>query len=33
MHSGLGMTWNPAQITRPWCKLSIGGCLVPAPAP
>lgn len=31
MHSGLGMTWNPGQITRPWCKLSVGGCLVPVP--
>ena len=31
MHSGLGMTWNPAQITRPWSKLSIGGRLVRVP--
>jgi polyisoprenoid-binding protein YceI len=28
MHSGLGMTWNPTQITRPWSKLIVGGRLV-----
>lgn len=32
MHSGLGMTWNPVGITRPWCKLSVGGRLVQVPA-
>ena len=31
MHSGLGMTWNPAQITRPWSRLSVGGRLVRVP--
>jgi len=31
MHSGLGITWNPAQITRPWCRLSVSGRLVSAP--
>ncbi|MGZ4169118.1 MAG: YceI family protein [Solirubrobacteraceae bacterium] len=31
MHSGLGITWNPAQITRPWSKLVVGGRLVQAP--
>ena len=31
MHSGLGMRWNPAQITRPWSKLSVGGRLVRVP--
>lgn len=31
MHSGLGMTWNPAQITRPWSKLGVGGRLVRVP--
>jgi polyisoprenoid-binding protein YceI len=32
MHSGLGITWNPAGITRPWSKLAVGGRLVPVPA-
>jgi polyisoprenoid-binding protein YceI len=32
MHSGLGMTWNPTQITRPWSKLIVGGRLVHVPA-
>ncbi len=32
MHSGLGMTWNRGQITRPWCKLSVRGRLVRVPA-
>jgi polyisoprenoid-binding protein YceI len=32
MHSGLGMTWNPAQITRPWSKLLVGGRLVHVPS-
>jgi polyisoprenoid-binding protein YceI len=32
MHSGLGMTWNPTQITRPWSKLVVGGRLVHVPA-
>ncbi len=32
MHSGLGMTWNPTQITRPWSKLTVGGRLVQVPA-
>ena len=31
MHSGLGMTWNPAQITRPWSRLTVGGRLVQVP--
>jgi polyisoprenoid-binding protein YceI len=31
MHSGLGMSWNPAQITRPWSKLSVAGRLVRVP--
>lgn len=31
MHSGLGITWNPAQITRPWSRLSVGGRLVRVP--
>jgi hypothetical protein len=31
MHSGLGMTWNPAQITRPWSRLRVGGRLVRVP--
>ena len=31
MHSGLGITWNPAQITRPWSKLTVGGRLVQVP--
>ena len=31
MHSGLGITWNPSQITRPWCKLSVAGRLVQVP--
>lgn len=31
MHSGLGMTWNPTQITRPWSKLTVGGRLVQVP--
>jgi len=31
MHSGLGITWNPAQITRPWCRLSVSGRLVQVP--
>jgi polyisoprenoid-binding protein YceI len=33
MHSGLGITWNPAQITRPWSRLSVSGRLVQVPAP
>ena len=32
MHSGLGMTWNPMGITRPWSKLVVGGRLVAVPA-
>ena len=32
MHSGLGMTWNPGQITRPWSRLSVSGRLVRVPA-
>lgn len=32
MHSGLGMTWNPMQITRPWSRLVVGGRLVHVPA-
>ncbi|MGZ4193822.1 MAG: YceI family protein [Solirubrobacteraceae bacterium] len=32
MHSGLGMTWNPAGITRPWSKLAVGGRLLHVPA-
>jgi polyisoprenoid-binding protein YceI len=32
MHSGLGMTWNPMGITRPWSKLMVGGRLVAVPA-
>jgi polyisoprenoid-binding protein YceI len=32
MHSGLGLTWNPAGITRPWSKLVVGGRLVHVPA-
>jgi hypothetical protein len=32
MHSGLGITWNPTGITRPWSKLAVGGWLVPVPA-
>jgi polyisoprenoid-binding protein YceI len=32
MHSGLGMTWNPTQITRPWSRLVVGGRLVRVPA-
>jgi polyisoprenoid-binding protein YceI len=32
MHSGLGMTWNPMQITRPWSRLTVGGRLVHVPA-
>jgi len=32
MHSGLGMTWNPMGITRPWSKLAVGGRLVSVPA-
>lgn len=32
MHSGLGMTWNPMQITRPWSKLSVRGRLVHVPS-
>jgi polyisoprenoid-binding protein YceI len=31
MHSGLGITWNPAQITRPWSKLTVAGRLVQVP--
>ena len=31
MHSGLGMTWNPGQISRPWSKLSVSGRLVQVP--
>ncbi len=31
MYSGLGMTWNPTQITRPWCRLTVGGRLVQVP--
>jgi polyisoprenoid-binding protein YceI len=31
MHSGLGITWNPGQITQPWCQLSVSGRLVPVP--
>ena len=31
MHSGLGMTWNPGQITRPWSRLSVAGRLVQVP--
>ncbi|HEY2316684.1 MAG TPA: YceI family protein [Solirubrobacteraceae bacterium] len=32
MHSGLGLTWNRAGITRPWSKLVVGGRLVHVPA-
>jgi hypothetical protein len=32
MHSGLGMTWNPIGITRPWSRLMVGGRLVAVPA-
>jgi polyisoprenoid-binding protein YceI len=32
MHSGLGLTWNPTQITRPWSRLVVGGRLVHVPA-
>ena len=31
MHSGLGMKWNPGQITRPWSRLSVRGRLVRVP--
>jgi hypothetical protein len=31
MHSGLGMTWNPGQISRPWSRLSVSGRLVQVP--
>jgi polyisoprenoid-binding protein YceI len=31
MHSGLGITWNPSQITRPWSKLTVSGRLVRVP--
>jgi hypothetical protein len=31
MHRGLGITWNPAQITRPWSKLVVSGRLVQVP--
>ena len=31
MHSGLGITWNPMGITRPWSKLMVGGRLVAVP--
>jgi polyisoprenoid-binding protein YceI len=31
MHSGLGMTWNPTQITRPWSRLSVAGRLFRVP--
>jgi hypothetical protein len=31
MHSGLGITWNPTQISRPWSKLTVGGRLVQVP--
>jgi polyisoprenoid-binding protein YceI len=31
MHSGLGMTWNPGQISRPWSRLSVSGRLVRVP--
>jgi hypothetical protein len=32
MHGGLGMTWNPLGITRPYSKLIVRGALIPAPA-
>jgi len=32
MHSGLGLRWNPTQITRPWSRLAVGGRLVRVPA-
>jgi hypothetical protein len=32
MHRGLGMTWNPLGITRPYSKLIVRGALIPAPA-
>jgi polyisoprenoid-binding protein YceI len=32
MHSGLGLTWNPMGITRPWSKLTLGGTLVAVPS-
>lgn len=32
MHRGLGMTWNPLGITRPYSKLIVRGVLIPAPA-
>jgi polyisoprenoid-binding protein YceI len=32
MHSGLGLTWNPMGITRPWSKLTVGGRLVAVPS-
>jgi hypothetical protein len=32
MHRGLGITWNPLGITRPYSKLIVRGALIPAPA-
>lgn len=32
MHRGLGMTWNPLGITRPYSKLIVRGVLIPAAA-
>jgi polyisoprenoid-binding protein YceI len=31
MHSGLGVTWNPGQISRPWSRLTVAGRLVRVP--
>lgn len=33
MHRGLGITWNPFGITRPYSKLSVAGRLVAATSP
>jgi polyisoprenoid-binding protein YceI len=33
MHRGLGMSWNPVGVSRPYSKLIVAGRLDPAPTP